>query len=219
MIVNKEVEPLENSAVKLTVTVDQQSIKKAYDELLQKYSKTLQIKGFRRGKVPVPVLEKKFGESIKHEAYMNKIESNLKQIFEEIEEKPLPYSHPELQDELDMSMDKDLCFSVVYDTFPKIEIGTYRGLEIEEPVVELSEDDVERELKTLQNQNSIVVDKKDNTVEKDNIVTINYSELEENGREKLKSRREGFAFAAGSKNNLYQIDDDILGMKKDEEKI
>ena len=105
MITHKEVERLDNSSVKLNVTVDKESVQNEYNELLKKYRKTAQVKGFRKGKVPESFLEKKFGDGIRQEASANVIENSLKEIFEEIDENPLPYSTPELQDELDADID------------------------------------------------------------------------------------------------------------------
>ena len=134
MIANKEIEKLENSAVKLTVTIEQQALKEEYDKLLKKYTKEAHIKGFRKGKAPAAVLERKFGEGIRQEAAANCIENGLKEVFEEIEEKPLPYVTPQLEDEeLNPDLEKDLTFTVTYDTFPEIQLGDYKGLELKLP--------------------------------------------------------------------------------------
>lgn len=220
MIANKDIERLDNSAVKLTVTVEQSALKQEYDDLLAKYAKSAQIKGFRKGKVPASVLERKFGEGIKQEAAANSIENSLKEIFDEIEEKPLPYVTPELQDEeLDPDLDKELTFTVTYDIFPEIKLGEYKGLEIEVPKVTVTKEDEQRELDEIRDRNAVVVDKPDETVAKDDIVTIDYAELDEKGEEKEETKREGFVFTVGTGYNLHKIDDDVIGMKKDEEKV
>ncbi len=219
MIAHKEIETQDNSSVKLNVTIEKDALKEEYDKLLKDYSKKAHIKGFRKGKVPASVLEKKFGDSIKQEASANCIEKSLKEIFDEIEEKPLPYSTPELQDELEPDLEQDLSFSVVYDVFPDITLGEYKGLTVEVPQVEVTEEDENRELEKLQDRNAMVVDKKDGVVEKDSIVTIDYAELDENDTIIEETKREGFVFTVGTGYNLYKIDDDVEGMKKDEEKI
>ena len=220
MIANKDIEKLDNSAVKLTVTVEKSALKQEYDDLLAKYAKSAQIKGFRKGKVPASILEKKFGEGIKQEAAANSIEKGLKEVFDEIEEKPLPYVTPELQDEeLEPELDKDLTFTVRYDIFPEIELGDYKGLEIEVPKVSVTKEDEERELEEIRDRNAIVADKPDETVAKDDIVTIDYAEIDENGEEKEETKREGFVFTVGTGYNLHKIDDDVIGMKKGEEKV
>lgn len=223
MIANKEVQRLENSAVKLTVTVDKDAAKKEYDDLLAGYARTAHIRGFRKGKVPVKVLEQKFGESLREEATVKLIEESLKTVFEEIDEKPLPYSQPELADgeELGKIEDgKDFTFSVRYDVYPEITLGAYEGFEIEVPEVKLTKKDEDRELEQIREQNSMVVEKAaDAKIAKDDIVTVNYIELDEEGNEKEGTGRQDFVFTVGTGYNLYKFDDDLIGMKKGEEKI
>ena len=64
MKLTKKITRLEKSRVQLDVTIEQAEIAKNYQEVLQKYSKTMQIPGFRKGKVPVKVLETKYGEAL-----------------------------------------------------------------------------------------------------------------------------------------------------------
>lgn len=219
MIASKSIEILENSAVKLTVSVQKEESKKEYDELLKKYSKTVQVKGFRKGKVPGSVLEHKFGDGIREEASMNIIENALKVVFKEIEQKPLHYVTPTLEnEELTLDLDKDFTFTVTYDTFPDVKPGEYKGVEVEEPSVTIGKKEIDRELKVIQDQNAVVIEKKEGGVEKDDIVTINYVEMD-GDEEKEDTRREDFVFTVGSGYNLYNLDEDIIGMRKDEEKI
>ena len=76
MVKEKNVEHLDNSAVKLTVTVGQETVKDEYSSLLKEYAKGAQIKGFRKGHVPTEVLERKFGESIRFEASQKVLEES-----------------------------------------------------------------------------------------------------------------------------------------------
>ncbi|WP_020613084.1 trigger factor [Sediminispirochaeta bajacaliforniensis] len=223
MIANKEVQHLENSAVKLTVTVEKDAAKKQYQDLLANYAKHAQIRGFRKGKAPAKILEQKYGEGIREEATVKLIEESLKQVFEEIEEKPLPYSQPELADEKELGKiedGEDFTFAVVYDVYPDVKLGSYEGFEIEVPEVKVTKKDEDRELEKIQEQNSMVVEKAEGAkAAKDDIVTVNYVELDEEGKEKDESRREDFVFTVGTEYNLYKFDDDIIGMAKNEEKL
>ena len=218
MVKEKNVEHLDNSAVKLTITVEQDSLQSEYQSLLKEYAKSAQIKGFRKGKVPPDVLERKFGESIKFEASQKVLEESLKSVFDEIEEKPLPYSQPRLDGELDFDIERDLTYSVVYDVYPDIELGEYTGLQIEVPQVSVAKEDEEREIKALQEQNAVVIDKEEGTVDEGNIVTVDYCELDTDGNEIEDTKREDFVFTQGSGYNVYKIDEDVLGMAPGEEK-
>ena len=204
MIASKEVTAKDNSAVELTVTIKKEAAKEAYTKLLNDYSKKIQIKGFRKGKAPSHVLEQKFGEGIKEEAAMNLVEESLKIVFDEIDEKPLPYSTPALQEGAELgNFDTDYKFSVIYDVFPTLKVGEYKDLEIEVPDAKVLKKDEDRELEKLREQNAVVIEKTDGAVEKDDIVTINYCELDEEGNEVEGSSREDFVFTVGSGYNIY----------------
>ena len=221
MKITKEFTTLEKSAVKLTVTVAKDDVNEAYKSILAKYTKNAQIPGFRKGHVPENILERKFGDSLNAEAMSEVIDKSLNEIFEnETENRPLPYQQPVMDTMPEFDKEKDLVYSVKYDTFPKVSVTDFSGITIKEPQVSITDKDMEDELKAIQERNAVVMDKKDNeAVTKDDIVTINYSELDESDKEIEGSKREGFVFTVGSGQNIYKIDDDILGMKKNDTKV
>lgn len=220
MVQQKSVEKVERSAVKLTVTVPGDEVQTAYDELVAKYGKSAQIKGFRKGKVPRNVLERKFGEAFRAETLQDLIEKSISQVIEEIDEKPLPYARPTLLDE-DLSLEpgKELTFSVQYDVFPEIVLGEYKGLEIEEPQVKITKEDEDRELENLRMQNALVIEKEDGTVAEGDIVTVTMEEVDEQDEPIDGTRQEDLVMTIGEAHNLYHIDTELVGLTKDEPKI
>jgi len=218
MALRTKVDLLDNAAVKVKVTIPKKEVQQAYDDLVKDYCKKASIKGFRKGKVPTEVLVRKLGDALLGETAQKLVEGNLAEVFEKVEQKPLPYAMPELEDDLKLVLDKAFSFEVTFDTFPEVELGEYKGLEVTEPVVSVGKEDVDRELAAIREQNSVVIDKPDGTVARDDTVTIDYVELDEEGAEAENTRREGFTFQVGSGYNLYKVDDDIVGMKKGESK-
>ncbi len=219
MIKEKKVEHLENSSVRLSVTIEQESAAREYKTLLQTYSKKAHIKGFRPGKVPVNILESKFGESLRMETAQKLIDDTLKTLFDEIEEKPLGYASPELDGELAFDPASDFSYAVKYDIFPKVEVKTAKGLTIEEPQVKIEKEDLDRELESLREQNALVVEKNDIAIEKGNIVTVDTIELDEQSNEIPETEKTDLTITLGSSYNQYNLDDDLVGMKVGEEKI
>jgi len=177
------------------------------------------VRGFRKGKVPVSVLIQKFGDSLLSETSANIIENSLQEALGDVEQKPLAYAIPELKGEPSLELGKDFSFTVTYDTFPDIELGEYKGLEVTIPEVKITKKDEERELEGIRDQNAIVVPKEEGTVEQEDIVTVNYVELDEKGEEKPGTSRQDFVFTVGSGYNLYRFDDDVVGMTPNEEKV
>lgn len=219
MKVTKEITKLENSAVKLTVTIAKKDVAAEYNESIAKYAKNIQIPGFRKGKVPVSVLERKYGEMLKADAAAELIEKTLGEVFESIDEKPLPYAQPTMDEAPVLDVTKDLTFTVTYDVFPTVKVESLEGISIKEPVVEIGEEELNTELQQIRERNAMVVDKKDDEVAaKDDIATVNYCELAEDGSELEGTQRQDFVFTIGSGQNIFKFDDDVVGMKKNETK-
>ena len=223
MAVTKEITRLEKSNIKLSITVPKDDVRAQYQKMLNEYSKNLQLPGFRKGKVPKEVLERKFAEALKGEAMGRIIESALQDAFKEEDlprnERPLPYSTPELQEEPKFDFDQDLQFSVVYDVLPDVKIGRWKGLEVEYPYAEVTDEDINRELEEIRERNAIVMDRDDSAAaQKGDVVTIDYQIFNENGEAPSDMQRKDFVFTIGANNNVYQFDDDIIGMKKGETK-
>ena len=215
----KEFKNLEKSAVELTVTIAKKDVAETYENTLKNYVKNAQIPGFRKGHVPANVLERKYGDSIKADTLGTLIDQSFDEIFkEETENRPLPYAQPTMEKAPELDITKDLTYTVKYDVFPKVEVKDFAGVNVKEPQVTITDDDLSDELKTIQERNATVTEKKDGVVEKDNIVTINYVEVGEDGKEIADTKREDYVFTVGSGENLYKIDDEVVGMKKDETK-
>ena len=224
MKVTKKIEKLENSSVKLTVTIGKADVAASYNEVVAKYAKNIQIPGFRKGKVPVSVLERKYGDALKNDAVSEIVEKALGDIFEEMDknksdDRPLPYSQPTIDDIPLLDTTKDLTFAVKYDVFPQVEVKNFDGIEIKVPEVKITDDDLKEELEAIRQRNAMVLDKKDDeVVAKDDIVTVNYCELDDKDAEIAGSQRQDFVFTVGTEQNIYKFDNEIIGMKKGETK-
>ena len=225
MKVTKKIEKLENSSVKLTVTIGKADVAASYNDVVAKYAKNIQIPGFRKGKVPVSVLEKKYGDALKNDAVAEIVEKALGDIFDELDkeksdDRPLPYSQPTIDDIPLLDTTKDLTFAVKYDVFPKVEVKNFDGIEIKVPEVKITDDDLKEELEAIRQRNAMVLDKKDDeAVAKDDIVTVNYSELDDKDAVIAGSERQDFVFTVGTEQNIYKFDNEIIGMKKGETKV
>jgi trigger factor len=222
--VSKEITRLEHSRVKLALTIGKDDVQSEYDKILKDFSKDIQLPGFRKGKVPKTVIERKFGDALTADITGRVIEEALETAFQDEsfakEDLPLAYSQPELENEPEnLQIDKDYTFTVVYDVFPNITIGQYKGLEIEVPDVKITDEDIAKELETLRERNAVVLDKDEAaTAAHGDVATVNYCELDDTGAVIEKTDRQDFVFTIGSGRNIFKFDEDIVGMKKGESK-
>ena len=220
MKITKEFTALEKSAVKLTVTVDKTDVEDAYNKTVAKYVKNAQIPGFRKGHVPANVLEKKYGEALKADAMSELIDKSFGEALDKEETyRPLPYAQPSMDEAPEFDVTKDFKYSVTFDVFPKVEVKDFGGITIKEPQVTIGDAELNDELKAIQERNAMVIDKKEaETAAKDDIATVDFFEVGEDGKEIDGTKREDFTFTIGSGQNIYKIDDDIIGMKKGDTK-
>jgi trigger factor len=205
----------------MTVTVTKDSVDAEYSKYVRDLLKDFRIPGFRRGMVPQAVLERKAGDALKMDVLSHIISDTLKSFFDDpefpAEFVPLSYADPELEGDPKLELGSDLAFSVVYDVKPKIENLVYEGHSVEVPQVKITDADIARELERIRERNAVVMDRgEDERSQKGDVVTVNYAEIDENGQ--AAAQREGFVFQLGSGRNIYQFDDEITGMKTNEER-
>jgi trigger factor len=234
--VTKNVERLEHSAIKLTLTVGKDDLRSEYDEIVANYAKSIQIPGFRKGKVPRDVLVRKFSEAFNAETLAHVMEHSVSETFADEsfppEDRPLAYSTPQADDEpAELDLEQDLKFSVTYDVLPTVIVGKWQGLEVTVKDAEIGEEDLARELEAIRERNAIVLDKDDGAeAVQGDVVTVNYAELalgepptsggqlSPAGEVIEGTERQDFVFTLGTGYNVFHFDDDVVGMKKGETK-
>lgn len=220
MVTTKNIERLPASAVKLTLTVPKAEVDREYAAMMNEYSRSVRIPGFRPGKVPVAVLERKFGEGLAVDAMGRIMEKAVEEALKDVEDKPLAYASPSVEGEPKLVLGEDFTFAVSYDVFPKVAAPDFKGIEIELPAVSVTEADEKRELETLRERNAIVMEKDSKAkAAKGDVATVDYVELDAEGKPVDGSERKDFTFEIGTGYNLYKFDDEVKGMKKGEEKL
>jgi trigger factor len=213
-----EIKKLENSSVQLTLTLGAAAIEEDYSKTIKDYAKKLTLKGFRPGKAPLSLIESKYGDAIREEVTFRLMEKNLTDSYKDMDAKdrPLPYSTPELQNEdalLPFKPNTDVTYSVIYDVLPEVKLPEYKGLEIEYEAKKVTDKEVNEEIERLRQQNAMVITKNGAVADGD-IVTVDYVELDADGKEIESTKRDDFTFTVGSSYNFYKLDKDIIGMKK-----
>ena len=206
----------------LTFTIPAAEIESEYGNKIAKYAKELTLKGFRKGKAPLSVVERQLGEYVREEVSFDLIEKKFDENSKTLAEgdQPLPYSTVKIENEDSLrpfKKDSDITVTVLYDAFPAVKLGQYKGLSFDVLNGEVSEKDIDAEVEKLREQNSDVITK-EGKAEKGDIATVDYVQIDENGAEVENTKRNDFTFTIGSSYNQYKIDDDIIGMAAGDEK-
>ena len=213
---NSKVEKTENkNEVKLEITVEASKFDDAMKKVYFKSAKYFNIPGFRKGKAPMNIVEKYYGKEIFYEDAFNEVAS---EAYDEAlkENKIDAVSHPTI-DVVQMGKGQDLIFTAVVQTKPEIELGKYKGIEINKIEYNVSDDDINHELGHMQEHNSRLITVDDRPVEDGDITVIDFVGSVD-GVEFEGGKAENHELTIGSNTFIPGFEDQIIGMKIDEVK-
>lgn len=147
-----QVERPSNTVAKVTLKVEPSEFQKEYQSGLKAAGRSVRMKGFRPGKVPLKVLEKSFGESVRQQVRERFLNKAYQQAVEEESLKPISHPRVELEGLDDSNEGFDVTFEVPLR--PEIELPEYRGLEIESELEPVLDQEVEDAISELRRQQS-----------------------------------------------------------------
>jgi trigger factor len=208
-------EKLEGNQGVLTVEVSAEEVSKGLDAAFQKVVKTVSVPGFRKGKMPRGMFEKRFGvealyqdalDFILPEAYGNAIdESGIE-----------PVDRPEIDIE-QMEKGKELIFKATVTVKPEVKLGEYKGLEVEELDANVTDEDVANELKTLQERQAELVVKEEGTAENGDTVVLDFEGFVD-GEAFEGGKAENHSLELGSGSFIPGFEEQLVGVKAGESK-
>src|SRR5690625_4329053 len=143
----------------LTINVSADQFDQALDQAFKKVVKDVSLPGFRKGRIPRPIFEKRFGvESL----YQDAVDIVLPDAYREAIDITgiFPVDQPKIDIE-EIEKGKELIFTCEVTVKPEVKLGEYKGLEVEEESVEVTDEDVEKEIETLQQSQAELVLKED----------------------------------------------------------
>ena len=211
-----KVEKTENAnEVKLNVTIEAEKFDEAIKKVYFKSAKYFNIPGFRKGKAPMNIVEKYYGKEIFYEDAFNEVVPE--ELEKAVEENKLEVvSRPDI-DVTQIGKGQDLIFTAVFQTKPEAELGKYKGIEIKKIEYKVTDEDVEHELGHMQEHNSRLISVEDRPVEKGDIANINFEGFVD-GVAFEGGKAENHDLEIGSNTFIPGFEDQIIGMKIDEEK-
>ena len=213
---NCKVEKTENAnEVKLELTVEASRFDEAIKKVYFKSAKYFNIPGFRKGKAPMKIVEKYYGEEIFFEDAFNDIAPEV--LEEAVKENNIEIvSRPDI-DVKQIGKGQDLIFTAVFQTKPEAELGKYKGIEIKKIEYNVTDKDIEHELSHMQEHNARMISIEDRPVEKGDIAVIDFEGFVD-GVAFEGGKAENHELEIGSNTFIPGFEDQIIGMKIEEEK-
>ncbi len=211
---NYNTKKLENKNIELRLELDANEWESLVEDAYNKNKGKYKVEGFRSGKAPRKMIEKMYGP---HIFFEDAITEGFNKHYIEILEKDKsidPIDSPELKvEKLD---DTGITIVAEIPVRPEVKLGSYKGLKINIQPKEISDNDVEEELKRVQIQNTRLVEK-DGAVEKGNIANIDFKGSV-NGEYFQGGSAEGFDLEIGSHSFIDNFEDQLIGLKAGDEK-
>lgn len=161
-----------NNVVKFTVEVDGAAFEKGLAYAYNQNKNKISLPGFRRGKAPRKLIEAQYGANFFYEEAINHI---FPDVYEEaIDELKLDVVSRPTIDVENINKETGVKFIVEVTVKPEVTLGQYKGLKVEEEPVEVTEEEVEKELKSIQEKNARLVEVTDRAAENGDVAKISY---------------------------------------------
>ena len=168
-----QVEKLEKNTAKLTIELPAEDFDNAMQEAYKKQKKSFSVPGFRKGKVPKQMIEKMFGSEVFYEEAANIILSDS--YPKSADESGLKIlSRPEI-DVTQIKKGEPFIYTALVAVYPEFEIGEYKGIEVPLQDRDVTDEDLEKELKTELEKNSRMVTVEDRPAQMGDTCNIDYA--------------------------------------------
>lgn len=211
-----KIENTENkNELKLEFTIEAAKFDEAIKKVYAKSAKYFNIPGFRKGKAPMKIVERYYGDEIFYEDAFNEVvpgeyERELK------ESKIEAVSHPDI-DVNQIGKGQDLIFTAIIQTKPEVKLGKYKGIEIKKVEYNVADEDIDHELGHMQEKNARLVSIEDRPVEQDDITVIDFEGFV-GGKAFDGGKAENHELTIGSNTFIPGFEEQMIGMKVEEEK-
>ncbi|TQS76125.1 trigger factor [Ornithinibacillus gellani] len=198
----------------LTIEVSPEAFETALDKAFKKVVKTVQVPGFRKGKMPRGMFEKRFGvESLYQDAIDFVLPEAYRNAIEETGIEPIDQPSVDI-DEIERG--KTLVFTAKVAVKPEVELGDYKGLEVEEQDVEVTDEDVDKELEHQREHHAELVLKEDGVVEEGDTVVMDFEGFLD-GEAFEGGKGENHSLEIGSGQFIPGFEEQLIGKNANEE--
>lgn len=206
---------IDTNTYEIELTIDSDSFKKACTQAYLKDRKNIQLPGFRKGKATQGMIEKMYGEGVFFEdaldiLYPTAVSEAFEEAGLEVVDAPFDLEVPV------MSKNDGVEMKMKVTTYPEVKLGDYKGLKVAKLSTEASDEDVDNELKAMQDRNSRLIVADDREAQNGDTVTIDFEGFVD-GVAFDGGKGENYPLELGSGSFIPGFEDQVEGHKIDEE--
>lgn len=204
----KSVKEAEANVQELTVTIDAETFKAAVVKVYNKQKKNISIPGFRKGKVPMHMIEKMYGKGVFYEDALDDLFPTA--VDEALKESGIVAVSAPYDANVSEIGDDGVEFTIKVATKPDVDVGEYKGLSAEKENAEVTDDEINHEIDRLRDQNSRMVDVDDRAAATGDIANINFEGFVD-GVAFEGGKGEDYDLTLGSGSFIPGFEDQIVG--------
>ena len=206
---------VDTNRYELEILIDGESFRDAILTVYKREKKNISVQGFRKGKAPLSIIEKFYGEGVFYEDALNLLYADA--IDAAAKEAGLTVIEDEMKfDLVSISKEDGVDFKVTLTTKPEVEVSEYKGLEAEKLVCEVTDDEVKAELDRMADRNSRMVSVEDRAAELGDTAVIDFEGFVD-GTAFEGGKGEGYSLGLGSGQFIPGFEEQIVGHKAEEE--
>lgn len=210
------IENVNDLTKKVSITLPAEEVTRELDKAYKKLGKEVNLKGFRRGKVPMSVLKKNFRERVEGEVGEKLVQATY---FDAVEKENLdPVVHPEIK-EHSFNEDGTFVYVAEVDIKPEFELNEYKGLEITKPATAVSDEEVDAKIEELRRQHAVLRSAdEDYALQKDDVAIVDFQGFHDE-KAMPEVRNENYSVDVGSGSLGEEFEEKLIGMKKGEKTL
>ena len=201
--------------IKLTFTVEPEKFEQAIMDVFKQNAKYFNIPGFRKGKAPFKMVERYYGDNIFYEDAFNELAPKV--YDEEIKQNKVEVAGKPQVEIVQMEKGKELIFTAIVATKPEVKLDKYKGISLKKIEYKVEDEDIDHEINHMAEHNSRIVTVEDRPVKDQDIVTIDFEGFVD-GKPFEGGKAENHELTVGSKTFIPGFEEQLIGMKIDEEK-
>jgi trigger factor len=211
-----KVEDLSSVKKRLFVEIEPEELEKRLNKVYSELKKRVRLKGFRPGKVPIKILETRFGDIVKQEVIDDIIKSTFPEAVKELN--TLPLAVPSFEYDKDsLRKGQPFQYSAIVEVKPEIEVKDYIGIELKKPKVEVTEEMVENELKKIREMHGEIVPiSEQREIKNGDYVRLNYQAFYK-GKPLENLKKENALIKVGARDTHPLFEAGLVGLKKGDE--
>ena len=201
---------------RLAVEVPAETVNKEFERAYNRLRPQVKVKGFRRGKAPNSILAREYGDEIRDEVLRNLIVTTLDEAVKEVEGELL--LKPQVESTGELKEGSPFSYTALLDLWPQFELPKYKGLRLERPSVEVTDEEVEEQLEALRKHFSVIDElEEERPVEKGDVAVVSYTAVID-GEEVEELSEEDYYLEVGSGNLHEKVEEALVGMNRGDEK-